>query len=54
MFLDIRHHLVNVAQLGIDFVSVTRDGVDADEMFPSNPVTADELGGPLFPEGGTR
>ena len=44
----------DVAQLGIDFVSVTRDGVDADEMFPSNPVTADELGGPLFPEGGTR
>jgi len=44
----------DVAQLGIDFVSVTRDGVDADEMFPSNPVTADELGGPLFPEVGTR
>lgn len=44
----------DVAQLGIDFVSVTRDGVDADEMFPSNPVTADELGGPMFPEGGPR
>lgn len=44
----------DVAQLGIDYTSITRDGVDADALFPVAPVTVDELGGPLLPEGGTR
>ena len=35
----------DVAQLGIDYTSITRDGVDADALFPVRPVTADELGG---------
>jgi len=33
----------DVAQLGIDYTSVTRDGIDKDEMFPVRPVTMDEL-----------
>ena len=37
----------DVAQLGIDYTSITRDGVDADSLFPVSPVTAAELtGGP--------
>ena len=51
----------DVAQLGIDFTSITRDGVDADSLFPPRPVTADELGaepsdssydGPMFDQEG--
>lgn len=34
----------DVAQLGIDFVSITRDGVDAESLFPEQPVTIAELG----------
>ena len=44
----------DVGQLVIDYTSIIRDGVDATSLFPEQPVTADELGGPLFPEGGTR
>lgn len=44
----------DVAQLVIDYTSITRDGVDADDMFPSDPVTVDELTGHALPEGGTR
>lgn len=33
----------DVAQLGIDYTSITRDGVDADSLFPVSPVTAAEL-----------
>ena len=33
----------DVAQLGIDYTSITRDGIDKDEMFPVRPVTMDEL-----------
>lgn len=33
----------DVAQLGIDYTSVTRDGVDAASLFPERLVTADEL-----------
>ena len=37
----------DVAQLGIDYTSIARDGVDADSLFPVSPVTAAELtGGP--------
>lgn len=35
----------DVAQLGIDYTSITRDGVAADDLFPVAPVTLDELGG---------
>ena len=35
----------DVAQLGIDYASITRDGVDAESLFPARPVTTDELGG---------
>ncbi len=34
----------DVAQLGIDYTSVTRDGVDADSLFPEQPITPSELG----------
>lgn len=34
----------DVAQLGIDFTSITRDGVDKDALFSVEPVTAGELG----------
>ena len=35
----------DVAQLGIDYTSITRDGVDADSLFPVASVTAAELTG---------
>ena len=34
----------DVGQLAIDFTSITRDGIDAESLFPTKPVTADELG----------
>jgi len=35
----------DVAQLLIDYTSITRDGVDADDLFPAAPTTVDELTG---------
>ena len=48
----------DVAQLSIDYTSITRDGVDSETLFPTRVVTPDELGagpldGPMFEEGGT-
>ena len=33
----------DVGQLVIDYTSITRDGIDADTLFPERPVTPDEL-----------
>lgn len=41
----------DVAQLVIDYTSITRDGVDAESLFPEQPVTIAELGGPMLSEG---
>ena len=34
----------DVAQLGIDYTSIARDGADADSLFPEQPITPSELG----------
>lgn len=37
-----------VAQFSIDYQSITRDGVDADSLFPLPEITTDDLVGPLI------